>query len=183
MIDRPDILLFLDETFRAKFGKTFRGMDDMQGLFDGLISTAFAGASDRAVCGLQMNHDHLKLGRPALIPFQTKDKLSSGAVFAFFEKLHQSNLQCDLDTFVFESVIVEPPQVGTRRAKQYILNYHKYVENNNRIIMKIQNDDQRCLTRAVACGMARALRNDSPRHKTTWYTIRQPENRRYKAQL
>ncbi len=133
-----------DESFRAKFGDKFNGMKDMPAVFDELISTAFKGAPNSAVCGLTINHKNLKLGKPALIPFQTKEQLTSGSVMAFFDKLHQSNEECDFESYEIESVIVELP---TAAGKRFIFDYNKYVANHNRTILRIENRDDRCLTR------------------------------------
>ncbi len=121
-------------------------MSDMPAVFDHLITSAFKGASSNAVCGLTINHKNLRLGKPALIPFQRKEQMTSGAVMAFFEKLSQSNKDCDLESYEIESVIVEPPH-ASGRTRNFIFDYNKYVDNHNRTILRIDNRDDRCLTR------------------------------------
>lgn len=144
-------------------------------LLDDIIVKGFGGAGPKAKCGLILDHPRLKWGSAAWIPFTRKEDMSTARILEFLDRLLQSNQDCPIGEFSIKCTVVEPVRAG---ARPRVLNVDHYLAGHAKTILAIQNTDQRCITRAIACGLAYCHRGESQRLKEKWKTIREGDKRR-----
>ncbi len=143
--------IILGEAFSVKFGEQFETVSDMTQVFDQLIQTGFsAAATEKSLCGLEISHKDFKKGN-FIVPFSTKEKLSSTAVMESFEKLYQYNSDIPLSEISVRCVLVDPPLGNIGGRKRFVFNVDKYVKENWRSLLQIPNTkEENCLLRYVS---------------------------------
>ena len=144
-------------------------------LLDDIIVKGFGGAGPKAKCGLTLDHPRLKRGNAAWIPYTRKEDMSTAKILEFLDRLLQSNQDCPIGEFSIKCTVIEPVRAGGRPR---VLNVGDYLEGHTRTILAIQNTDQRCITRAIACGVAYCHLTESQQLKRKWKTIREGDKRR-----
>ncbi len=142
--------IILGDVFSVKFGEQFETVSDMTQVFDQLIQTGFsAAATEKSLCGLEISHKDFKKGN-FIVPFSTKEKLSSTVVMESFEKLYQYNSDIPLNEITVRCVLVDPPLGNIGGRKHFVFNVDKYVKENWRSLLQIPNTkEENCLLRYV----------------------------------
>ena len=94
-----------------------------------------------------------QLEYPISLPFMPREKLTVERILAEIERVIQSNDTFTLDDSITVNIFhVEMPYGGTGR-KRKIANLDKYL-TNKRFIVRIQNKDDLCLSRAIVVAKA-----------------------------
>ena len=97
-----------------------------------------------------------QLDTPISIPFLPVERLTTERVFSQIERVIQSNQDFRLnDTVTIDIIhVVAPEGRGKSRVKRTILNIREYLKKKKSII-SINNNDDFCLARALAVGIAK----------------------------
>jgi hypothetical protein len=100
-----------------------------------------------------------QLEKPISLPFLPASRLTTERILAQIERVVQSNHEFRLNDYVNVNVIhVEMPQGGTG-TKRIEINLEKHL-TNKRSIVRIQNEDDLCLARALIVSIGK-IENDS----------------------
>ena len=104
-----------------------------------------------------------QLDTPISIPFLPVERLTTERVFSQIERVIQSNQNFRLnDTVTIDIIhVVAPEGSGKSKVKRTTLNIRDYLKKKKSVI-SINNNDDFCLARALAVGIAR-IEND-PKH-------------------
>ena len=95
-----------------------------------------------------------QLEKPISLPFLPASRLTTKRILAQIERIVQSNHEFRLNDFVNVNVIhVKMPQGGTG-TKRSEINLEKHL-TNKRSIVRIQNEDDLCLARALIVSIAK----------------------------
>ena len=103
-----------------------------------------------------------QLEYPINFPFMTPNRLTTERILAEFERVIQSNKEFRLNDTVEINVIHVSMPVGGRGTKRSEVNLEKHLEKKKSII-RIQNDDELCMARALV--VAKAKLDNDPRDR------------------
>ena len=99
-----------------------------------------------------------QLEYPITFPFRTPERLTTERILAEFQRVIQSNQEFRLNDTVDVNVIHVSMPSGGKGNKRSEINLEKHLEKK-RSIVRIQNDDDLCMARALVVAKAR-LDND-----------------------
>ena len=103
-----------------------------------------------------------QLDKPIHFPFMPADRLTTEQILAKFEQVIQSNQEFRLNDTVEINVIHVSMPIGGKRSKRSEVNLEKHLEKK-RSVVKIRNDDNLCMARAIV--VAKAKLDNDPRDR------------------
>ena len=106
-----------------------------------------------------------QLEYPITFPFMTPERLTTERILAEFQRVIQSNQEFRLlinDTVDVNFIHVSMP-IGGKRSKRSEVNLEKHLEKKKSII-RIQNDDDLCMARALVVAKAKVDNDTRDRH-------------------
>jgi hypothetical protein len=149
--------------YTVRFTNTFANMelsqyhDQLHEIFDSLLDTVIGDVPENDQVRFVLQSPQLE--KPISLPFLPASRLTTERILAQIERVVQSNHEFRLNDSVNVNVIhVEMPQGGTG-TKRSEINLEKHL-TNKRTIVRIQNEDDLCLARALVVSIAK-IENDS----------------------
>ena len=149
--------------YTVRFTNTFANMelsqyhDQLHEIFDSLLDTVIGDVPENDQVRFVLQSPQLE--KPISLPFLSASRLTTEQILAQIERVVQSNHEFRLNDSVNVNVIqVEMPQGGTG-TKRSEINLEKHF-TNKRSIVRIQNEDDLCLARALIVSIAK-IENDS----------------------
>jgi hypothetical protein len=131
--------------------------DQLHEIFDSLLDTVIGDVPENDQVRFVLQSPQLE--KPISLPFLSASRLTTEQILAQIERVVQSNHEFRLNDSVNVNVIqVEMPQGGTG-TKRSEINLEKHF-TNKRSIVRIQNEDDLCLARALIVSIAK-IENDS----------------------
>ena len=103
-----------------------------------------------------------QLDKPIHFPFMPAERLTTEHILAKFEQVIQSNQEFRLNDTVEINVIHVSMPIGGKGSKRSEVNLGKHLEKK-RSIVKIRNDDDLCMARALV--LAKAKLDNDPRDR------------------
>ena len=104
-----------------------------------------------------------QLDKPIHFPFMTADRLTSERILAEFEHVIQSNQEFRLNDTVEINLIHVSMPIGGKGTKRSEVNLKKHLKKKKSII-RIQNEDNLCMARALV--VAKAKVDNNPQYKS-----------------
>ena len=104
-----------------------------------------------------------QLEYPITFPFMTPERLTTERILAKFQRVIQSNQEFRLNDKVDVNVIHVSMPSGGKGSKRSEINLEKHLEKK-RSIVRIQNDDDLCMARALV--VAKAKLDNDPQYKS-----------------
>ena len=104
-----------------------------------------------------------QLEYPITFPFMTPERLTTERILAEFQRVIQSNQEFRLNDTVDVNVIHVSMPSGGKGSKRSEINLEKHLEKK-RSIVRIQNDDDLCMARALV--VAKAKLDNNPQYKS-----------------
>jgi hypothetical protein len=131
--------------------------DQLHEIFDSLLDTVIGDVPENDQVRFVLQSPQLE--KPISLPYLSASRLTTEQILAQIERVVQSNHEFRLNDSVNVNVIqVEMPQGGTG-TKRSEINLEKHF-TNKRSIVRIQNEDDLCLARALIVSIAK-IENDS----------------------
>ena len=104
-----------------------------------------------------------QLDKPIHFPFMPAERLATEQILAKFEQVIQSNQEFRLNDTVEINVIHVSMPIGGKRSKRSEVNLEKHLEKK-RSIVKIRNDDNLCMARALVVAKGKLDNDPRDRH-------------------
>jgi hypothetical protein len=149
--------------------KNFYGI--LPNLFDSVVNDTLEGTDEHAYVGMQFSHENLK--HPILIPFQRHPNIDGRLILDTIQNILQSNQEFEISDglAVMKVVTVVPPHGGRppKRHSTYIVEKEFSNRGHGGCFIRIQNNDNLCLARAIVVAIAHFNKTDS---MSNWNTLR-----------
>jgi hypothetical protein len=149
--------------YTVRFTNTFANMElsqyhnQLHEIFESLLNNVIKDVPENDQVRFVLQTPQLE--KPIYIPFLSASRLTAERILAQIERVVQSNHEFRLNDSVNVNVIhVEMPQGGTG-TKRSEINLEKHLVNK-RSIVRVQNEDEICLARALVVSIAK-IENDS----------------------
>ena len=149
--------------YTVRFTNTFANMElsqyhnQLHEIFESLLNNVIKDVPENDQVRFVLQTPQLE--KPISIPFLSASRLTTERILAEIERVVQSNHEFRLNDSVNVNVIhVEMPQGGTG-TKRSEINLEKHL-TNKRSIIRVQNEDEICLARALVVSIAK-IENDS----------------------
>jgi hypothetical protein len=149
--------------YTVRFTNTFANMElsqyhnQLHEIFESLLNNVIKDVPENDQVRFVLQTPQLE--KPISIPFLSASRLTAERILAQIERVVQSNHEFRLNDSVNVNVVhVEMPQGGTG-TKRSEINLEKHLVNK-RSIVRIQNEDEICLARALVVSIAK-IENDS----------------------
>ncbi len=119
-----------------------------------VLDRAFGDCTDNDLVGVSINHP--ALDTEILIPFDSKDRMTTAKVMELIENVQQSKRELDFDSdIVIQATIITPPN-GQGYIKMTKGRVEVNVPKHPEIFTPIKNNDWLCFARSVVTAKARA---------------------------
>lgn len=123
--------------------------------------------------GLQIRHPGLD--RPILIPFRPRFKLDAETILHHIEEVLQSNTKFLLDErMVWQTTKIRVPAGSAPKRKMtsnFVTWFEKKSGGHGGSLLKIENNDELCLARALVTAKCHLLRETSNEAQTLYTTV------------
>jgi len=163
----------------------FKNMSQCENVFD-ILPNIFDAAIDEIIGEDETNEPqigvsfyHPDLTDPILIPFRPRSNVTGQILVDQIERLVQSNAIVRLDdqNGTLKITKVSPPAGEGNHAQHNFYSIDELL--NRKCVIRIKNDDDLCLARALVVAMTRPNRFED---KKKWNRIRYGETKRYTQQ-
>ena len=149
-------------TTAMDYSVSFNGLEDLdlvqeslnvRIIFDQLLGDVTSGMSESDLIRFVLRTQ--QLDKPISLPFMPVSRLTPERVFSQIERVVQSHQEFRLDESVIVDIVhVETPQ-GKGKRKRDNIDLESYLESK-RSVVRIRNNDDLCLARAIVVAIAKA---------------------------
>ena len=148
--------------YRVRFTNAFADLeisslhDRLHEVFQQILDETIGGVPPQDQVRVILHSTQLEY--PITFPFMTPERLTTERILAEFQRVIQSNQEFRLNDTVDVNVIHVSMPSGGKGSKRSEINLEKHLQKK-RSIVRIQNDDDLCMTRALVVAKAK-LDND-----------------------
>ena len=152
--------------YRVRFTNAFADLeisslhDRLHEVFQQILDETIGGVSPQDQVRLILHSTQLEY--PITFPFMTPHRLTTERILAEFQRVIQSNQEFRLNDTVDVNVIHVSMPSGSKGSKRSEINLEKHLQKK-RSIVRIQNDDDLCMARALL--VAKAKVDSDPQYK------------------